>query len=118
VLFDNKKLPTIIRVPVRVVLNNKTISIYANNNMDSVYKSFFLEYMVLKKVDSDHVNSCFKVQDTRDIDHTASLCIMGDGLAPGDSVASARDQWVKDIHFFKEKCQDINDLKKMTPDEF
>jgi len=53
------------KFPVRVVLNNRTISIFASASMDSVYKSYDLRYLVLKKVVGDDVdaNLCFNMVD-------------------------------------------------------
>jgi len=41
------------KYPVRVVLNNRTISIFGSEQMDSVYKSWDLKNLVLKKLKAE-----------------------------------------------------------------
>jgi hypothetical protein len=38
----NKPSP---RVPLRVVLNTKTLSLFSSNNYDQIFKSFDLKYL-------------------------------------------------------------------------
>ena len=54
----------------------------------------------------DERSSCFVLVDERDSAKRITLCIMPLGLLPGQSVIQARDTWIKDITFFKDKCQE------------
>jgi hypothetical protein len=55
------------KYPVRVVLNNRTVSIFGNEDMDSVYKSYDLKTLVLKKLtdeESPNFRECFNLVDS------------------------------------------------------
>jgi len=75
------------KFPIRVVLNNRTLSIFASNSMDSVYKSFDLKYLVLKKIHSEGLDEqmCFNLVDTRDIKKTQMICVLEENLESGQS---------------------------------
>lgn len=49
ILYEIQGVKNPPKYPVRVVMNNRTISIFGNEDMDSVYKSFDLKSLVLKK---------------------------------------------------------------------
>lgn len=61
--------------PARVVLNNRTITIFTGTDFNSVYKSFDLSHTKL-----DHskfgADRCFDIVDSRDSSKRVSLCIM------------------------------------------
>jgi len=67
-------------------MNNKTITIFGNDNPDSIYKSFELKYLVLKKKPSDEQNSCFLLVDTRDADKKLPLCASSINLRDGETL--------------------------------
>lgn len=50
IMYDMPGVPNPPKFPVRVVLNNKTISIFGSAEVESVYKSFDLSSLVLKKI--------------------------------------------------------------------
>jgi len=59
IVFDNLGDSTL-KYPGRVVLNNRTITIFAGDNYDSVFKSFDLPFIKLVQV-KENTDSCFQI---------------------------------------------------------
>lgn len=93
------------RFPIRVVLNNRTLSVFGTPTYDSVFISFDLKYVVLKGAPANEDPSgCFVAQDSRDSAKTVTLCVMPMALKASESKEHARNQWINDINFFRDKC--------------
>jgi len=57
------------KYPVRTVLNNRTISIFGAEDFSSIYKSWNLKTLVLKRLPESagpNANECFYLVDTMD----------------------------------------------------
>jgi len=94
-----------IYLPVRVVLNNRTITAFSMPKYENVFKSFDLSSVDVERVkDSDKAKKCFTIFDNRTTDKRLTLCIMPENLRHGESMESAKTQWMKDIVMFKEWC--------------
>jgi hypothetical protein len=85
-----------IQLPVRVVMNNRTISIFGNEDYESVILSFDLQRTTFHK--SPH-ESCFVLKDLEMKDKIAELCPFG-----ADRDHQIFTQWENDFSTFKQKC--------------
>jgi len=84
-----------IQVPVRVVLNNRTITLFAGEDYDSHLASFVLQR---SNVVADQKKSdCFFLN--QDDGKTARLCPFG-----CDSATKAVEEWSYDFNLFKYQC--------------
>lgn len=93
-------------LPVRVVLNNKTISIFSMPKYNYVYQSFDLNNLALDKDPRPEFKSkCFKLTDQRVHTKTTTLCVMPTGLRKGETLDGAKTQWMKDIVTFRDLCK-------------
>jgi len=70
------------------------------------YKAFTLEHVVVQHAEYDPTNACFKLVDNRDAKDFINLCVMLQMVKADQSIADARNQWIKDIHKFKNDCHD------------
>jgi len=50
---------------------------------DSIYKSFDLKFLVLKKKPDDTQNACFMLVDSRDVNKKIPLCVFSLNLVDG-----------------------------------
>ena len=46
------------------------------------------------------------MEDTRDFKKTAGLCIMPTAIKANQSFQEAKDEWIRDIEFFRDKCNE------------
>jgi len=118
VLYDMEGVANPPKYPVRVVLNNKTLSIFGAENIESVYKSFDLSSLVLKKYDQpgQNQNECFNLVDQKDYKHKQTICVFPASVEEHQSLEQARDQWIKDIHVFRDKCWEKPQFKHLEQD--
>jgi hypothetical protein len=91
---SSNALPTI-QVPVRVVMNNKTFTIFEGENYNSQIKTFSLQDTVFKR--SLVHKSCFTLSESKKI---AELCPFGFSTRGGSMV----DEWDNDFNLFKLNC--------------
>lgn len=103
------------KFPVRVILNNKTLSIFSTPSYENVYKSWDLNYLNIK-TSREEARSCFVLSDLRDPTKRATLCIMPTALKAGQSIEAAKEEWYKDIFFFRDKCKDKNKFVDESPE--
>ena len=62
------------KVPVFVVMNNRTLTVFGSQDFDSILASFDLKYMgFLKQVDDKGL--CFGLYDEREKTRVIGLCI-------------------------------------------
>lgn len=90
-------------MPVRVVLNNKTITIFYNVEYETVYQSYDLQSLVVKK-DAIKPDWCLKLVDVKDDKKQTSFCIHPQNLKPDMTPAAEVEKWMNDIQDFKTKC--------------
>lgn len=105
--IENQGFAMMPKFPVRVILNNKTISIFTTPSYENVFKSWDLNYLNVK-ISPEEARSCFVLSDLRDSTKKATLCIMPTAVKENQSIEKARDEWFKDIFFFRDKCKDKN----------
>lgn len=78
-MFEELDTPTPVTYPVRVILNNRTVSVFSGNNFDTIYRSFELSSLKMTKSKSDPVK-CFVLHDFRDSGKKVTLCILPEML--------------------------------------
>lgn len=93
--------PEIPRIPVRVVLNNKTIVIYDNDNYDSTTFAFSLHEVVVSDWKQDP-KLCFQLNNPA-ANKKVALCVV-ESACKGDP-HEAKEQWKEDIVHFATDCQ-------------
>lgn len=102
-LFKGKKIDqnSGIQIPSRVVMNTKTLTIFAGSEFETLYMSFSLKKTKFLKFGKDKERkNCFKLFET--VSRYATLC-------PFNSGSSADlDQWENDFFTFKDKCSRSN----------
>lgn len=92
------------RIPSRVVMNNRTITIFESGNFESILISFYINQLTcFKKIDKD----CIELKD-----HSKSIkmCVM----CNGDLVDQEINKWINDIIDFRQNC---NVKKKPTGED-
>jgi len=99
-LEDFKNLSRPPRLPTRVVLNNKTITIFQSDSYNSIYMSFELKNLDQIQLNPIDPGSCFILKDKRDNSKTITLCAPTTGKFTSEQ---ERDQWTDAIYLFKEK---------------
>jgi len=87
------------RVPTRVVLNNMTFTVFQTDSYDDVLFSTSLESIGVQAYDQDE--NCFTAFDGR-VGKSITLCSLE--TLTGISLKENRNEWVKEIGFFKEDC--------------
>ncbi len=94
------------RLPVRVVLNNRTLSVFEANHYDTI--AFSVNLHAIKKIElhPKDPKACFVV--TTDDEKRITLCAMrGDS---SDSMENIRKDWVKQIYFFRDHCRTEHEI--------
>ena len=94
---DLGNLKILPRIPSRVILNNRTISIFESGSYDTILKSFYIKELISFKKWEDDQN-CIKLQDHSKI---AIMCVM----CTTDKKDSEIKNWINDINEFRDKCQ-------------
>lgn len=111
-LFRGKDIDQIggIRIPSRVIMNLKTLTVYSGDHFDTLYSSFLLEKTKFYKVKNR--KNCFKLIET------ASRFIT---LCPYNSDISSKetDEWENDFFTFRDKCsrEDKDGLSRKEKEE-
>ena len=54
--------------------------------------------------------------DLRDTTKRATLCIMPTAVKENQSVEKAKEEWIHDIFFFRDKCKDKNKFVDESPE--
>lgn len=70
-----------------------------------MYKSFDLHFLKIMDSSSDP-KLCLSLEDTRDRQKAVGLCVMPTSLKRNQSISDAKSEWVYDIEFFRDKCQE------------
>ena len=66
-----------LELPVRVILNNRTISVFSQSQYNNIYKSFDLPFLQLEMDGrKDFKKRCMVLKDSRGGDKKETLCIM------------------------------------------
>jgi len=87
------------RVPTRVILNNMTFTVFQTDAYENVLFSCPLDNIGIQAYDKD--DACFVAFDQR-VGIPITLCTLETTTTIG--LKENRDEWVKEIVFFKEHC--------------
>ncbi len=84
------------KIPSRVILNNRTITIFESGSYQSILKSFYLKDLIYYK-EWEEDGNCIKLQD-----HSKQviMCLMCDNVKAENEIKD----WIRDIIDFKENC--------------
>lgn len=95
-LFKGKKIDDIggIRIPSRVVMNTKTISVFAGDEFETLYMSFLLKKTGFHK---SKAKNCFDLHETAS--RYITLCPYG-----CDTDSKEFNEWEKDFFLFRDQC--------------
>merc|ERR1712032_660383 len=112
-LFKDKKIDQIngIRIPSRVIMNTKTVSVFAGDEFETLYMSFLLKKTSFHK---SARKGCFQLIETSS--RYVTLC-------PYNSDVSSQefDEWKNHFFTFRNKCfrqdKDISDSEKEKLEE-
>lgn len=108
-LFRGKKIDAIggIRIPSRVVMNTKTISIFAGDSFETLYMSFSLKKTKFYKIKNR--KNCFRLHET--VSRYTTLCPYNAEVSPKEF-----EEWERDFFTFRDKCsrglKDIDDKEQ------
>ncbi len=99
------------RFPVRVVLNQKTFSIFDGPNADQITWSVSLIHIINIVNSKDDPKACFVVQT--DDGQSATLCAMAGDMS--GTLEEIKKSWMKDIYFFQHFVTTTHVTVKQTP---
>jgi hypothetical protein len=89
------------KIPVRVILNNKTLTIYSNDLYESIIVTHNLNSITnLKLFDKEKSNTCFEIEETK---KKTILCTM---ISSNKSLKDLAKEWQNDILDFIKNCAD------------
>ncbi len=92
-----------LELPVRVILNNRTLSVFSTSKYDNIYQSYDLPFLTATSGLARDRQRCLVVSDSRSQKHL-TLCVMPQALQRGESIQSDRDTWMRDIALFRDQC--------------
>lgn len=104
---ETAMLQNIPRIPVRIVMNNKTVSVYTDDSLTSLLSTFILPNTQLSRVSSD--SSCFILTGGNLKNQFCQLTT--ERRERGNFV----DEWDYDFNLFKNQCKEPRELME---DEF
>lgn len=81
-----------VELPVRVILNNRTLTIFSQSKYNNVYKSFDLPFLNIEMDGrKDYQKRCFVLTDKRTEKKKEVLCIMAEALRKGENTEGAKN---------------------------
>lgn len=91
------------RIPARVVLNNKTLTVFESDEYSAIL--FAINIANIKTIENfrEDPDSCFVIQDCTN-SNRITLC--GFSTSPRQRPSQQKKEWVKQIYFFRDKCQE------------
>ena len=109
------------RIPARVILNNKTLTVFESDDYQTIIFSMNLENLKTIENSSEDPENCFILKDCIH-ENRISLCGFSSGI---EKASKQKKEWLKQIYFFRDKCQEdgnkYNDeillMKKRALDE-
>lgn len=119
---DNVMKTTVVQVPVRLVMNMRTISAYAGTEYTDLKVSFDIQKTRFMKSGRDA--TCFVIKEfghnqlethannTDIVDHTAEFCPFGI-----ESTSMLKHEWDYDFHLFKYQCHEVREVEAVLSDE-
>lgn len=92
-----------VKVPARIIMNNKSISVYKDETLQSTISSIALESCNLSRISNS--NSCFFLQG-KSINQQIIICSM-------EAKLSFVEEWDYDFHLFKHQCHEQRPIVKV-----
>ncbi len=105
--FSNLKLPP--RIPSRVIMNNRTISIFEAGTYDSLLATYYLKKLKIVKVFEED-KRCLKIGESDEKFNV--MCVM----CNEDESEQRIKKWIDDIKDFSYNCHEIS-IKKIDIEE-
>lgn len=106
-----------IKIPVRIVMNNFTISLYQDDSSSSLIHSFLLDKSDLLR---DKEFCCFNLKDSRQVVNICGFqnkCHSDNKKAFSDDISPFVVEWERDFKTFKVDCRVGRDTTLITPDD-
>ncbi len=104
--FLGKETNENLEIPTRVVMNNRTFTIFSGIEYDSLVLTFNLKDTIFYRMKNK--TSCFTLKER---EKTVDLCPFG-----CDNVNKAVDEWDYDFNLFKFQCNSQRDIIKVDTD--
>jgi hypothetical protein len=92
------------RIPVRIVMNNKTINVYQDDTLQNIYVTFVLRDTTFKLTKDDPM--CFILQGNN---NKIQFCSLGD--------KSFVEEWNYDFNLFKHQCLQKREVIELEKNE-
>jgi hypothetical protein len=90
------------KIPVRVILNNRTLTAYSNDDYESIIVSHTLSKITgLRRFAKENTNTCFTVQEGH---RKTTLCAF---VSPRKSLKDLAVEWQNDILDFIKNCAEF-----------
>jgi len=108
----NKKGDIVKKRPVRILMNNQTISLFKDDDYEDLLQSFNLqktEFMITKLT-----NCCFTIQDN---EKQSSICGYPENCGADKKKNQWASQWSKDYYLFKVLCRTGREANLITPED-
>jgi hypothetical protein len=101
---ETAAVDTIPKIPVRIVMNNKTITVYQDETLQTNYMTFVLKDTIFNNAKDD--DSCFILQGNN---NKAQFCSFGD--------KKFIDEWNYDFNLFKYQCKEKREVIELEKNE-
>ena len=88
------------------LLNNKTIMVFESDDYQTVIFSMNLENLKSIENFAEDPENCFVLKDCT-VEHRVVLCGFSSGI---ERQSAQKREWVKQIYFFRDKCQEEGNL--------
>lgn len=107
------------KIPVRVILNNRTLTAYSNDDYESIIVSHHLSTVTgLRKFEQDKSNTCFEIEEGK---KKSVFCAF---VSPNKPLIDLAKEWQSDILDFIKNCEnyyshelDFKDMNEMSVDK-
>jgi hypothetical protein len=104
------------KIPVRVILNNRTLTAYSNDDYESIIVSHRLSSVTgLRKFENDKSNTCFEIEEGK---KRTVLCAF---VSPNKPLTELAKEWQSDMLDFIKNCAnyyshelDFKDMNEMS----
>jgi len=106
-LRTGKKEPILETIPTRVVMNNKTLSVYAGEDYNTIKETFQLSHTTFVPSSTD--SYCFILKTTS---KKGQFCFFG-----SERNKENYHQWDYDFNLFKYQCKTTRPVKNLTIDD-
>jgi hypothetical protein len=101
---ETASLESIPKIPVRIVMNNKTITVYQDETLQTNYMTFVLKDTIFNIAKDDP--NCFVLQGNN---NKTQFCSFGD--------KKFIEEWNYDFHLFKYQCKEKREVVELDKNE-